>query len=424
MQTYEIELGIIGSLLLDNKIVGRVCERLKPDMFTSATLGRIYLEYLRAYDLNKSPTLAEIQQNCISDDYPETDVNDALMQAAKSNTLSTEIVANAEVIIREYKVRQADAMIHGTVLEGSRVNEQIGSLIGMLEGLVEERQTRTFTLAEIAEANKGNYFTPYRKRQILTGTPIDRQTGGIEGGDVVVIAARPGAGKSVFAAQMAINWAKSGLKVGYYNLEMQPEQMYERWLANESGIPMAKIRKAISADEDEWRRFNIANEVFAQVGGNLVVTSEPKTVSDIRREIRHMDYDVLLIDYMQLLAPEESYQGNRAAQVADISRGIKSIAMEYNIPVIAMSQLNRASEMRKNNEPSMAELRESGAIEQDASIVILMWKDNEDEKIRNFNVAKCRQGIPGRCYMVFDGSHARFTDGDGNPFEKGADDGD
>ena len=98
--------------------------------------------------------------------------------------------------------------------------------------------------------------------------------------------------------------------------------------------------------------------------------------------------------------------------------------MEYNIPVIAMSQLNRASEMRKNNEPSMAELRESGAIEQDASIVILMWKDNEDEKIRNFNVAKCRQGIPGRCYMVFDGSHARFTDGDGNPFEKGADDGD
>lgn len=423
MQTYDIELGIIGSLLLDNKIVSRVCERLKPEMFTSATLGRIYLEYLRAYDTGKDPTLAEIQQNCIGDDYPEVDVSDALMNAAKSNTLSTEIVANAEVIIREYRVRQAEAAIRGTVLEGSKVNEQIGNLIGMLEGIIEEKKVGTYTLAEIAEANKGHYFTSDRRKRILTGTPIDRQTGGFEGGDVVIIAARPGVGKSVLAAQMALNWAKSGLRVGYYNLEMNPEQMYERWLASESGIPMAKIRKAETADESEWRRFNIANEVFDDVGDNLFVTSGAKTVTDISREIRHMDYDVLLIDYMQLLGSEESYQGNRAAQVADISRNIKAIAMEHKIPVIALSQLNRASEMRKTNEPSMAELRESGAIEQDASIVILMWKDNEDEKIRNFNVAKCRQGIPGRCYMVFDGSHARFTDGDGNPFEKGADDG-
>ena len=123
---------------------------------------------------------------------------------------------------------------------------------------------------------------------------------------------------------------------------------------------------------------------------------------------------------MQLLEPEGTYQGNRAAEVADISRGIKAIAMENKIPVIALSQLNRASELKKSKEPTMAELRESGAIEQDASIVILMWKEGDNDE-RQFNVAKCRQGVPGKCSMTFDGSHARFIDDD-NPFKEGKND--
>lgn len=422
MDTYGTELGIIASLQMDPKMIGRVHDKLRPEMFTSATLGRIYLEYLRAYDLNKSPTMAEIQQNCISDDFPEQDINYALVEAAKSTVLSTEIIPNADVIAREYRVRQCEDLIRNTKLEGGKVDEQIGGLIAGLESVMIQKKNETLSLAEIVAANKSSYFTSERKRQLFTGTCLDRQIGGLEPGDVAVIAARPAVGKSVFSGQMALNWAKSGVKVGYYNLEMQPSQMYERWLANESGIAMQQIRKATTANEGDWRRFNIANEVLETIGGNLYVTSGPKTVSDIKRESRHMDYDVIIIDYMQLLTPEGTYQGNRAAEVADISRGIKSIAMEYKIPVIAMSQLNRASEMRKSSEPSMSELRESGAIEQDASIVILMWKDNENKELRMFNVAKCRQGIPGKCSMIFDGSHARFID-ENNPFtEKGADD--
>ena len=422
MDTYETELSIIASLQMDPKMVGRVCDVLKPEMFTSATIGRIYLEYLRAYDLNKTPTIAEIQQNCISDDYPQQDINYALVEAAKATVLSTDIIPNADVIAREYRVRQGENLIRNTKLEGSKVDEQIGGLITGLESIMIQKKNETLSLAEIAAANKLCYFTAERKKQLFTGTCLDKQIGGLEPGDVAVIAARPAVGKSVFSGQLALNWAKSGIKVGYYNLEMQPSQMYERWLANESGIAMQQIRKATTANEGDWRRFNIANEVFESIGGNLYVTSGPKTVSDIKRESKHMDYDVIIIDYMQLLTPEGAYQGNRAAEVADISRGIKAIAMEYKIPVIAMSQLNRASEMRKSNEPSMSELRESGSIEQDASIVVLMWKDNENNELRMFNVAKCRQGIPGKCSMIFDGSHARFID-ENNPFtEKGADD--
>jgi replicative DNA helicase len=210
---------------------------------------------------------------------------------------------------------------------------------------------------------------------------------------------------------MALNWAKQGLRVGYYNLEMQPEQLYERWLASESGIKMGTIRKATSATEDVWRRFNVANEVFAQVVVNLVVTSGTKTVGAIRREIRHMNYDVLVIDYMQLLEPEGTYQGNRAAEVADISRGIKAIAMENKIPVIALSQLNRASELKKSKEPTMAELRESGAIEQDASNIFVMWNlKTEGEK--GLNIEKQRQGVLGGVVFQFDGDHMTFVETD------------
>lgn len=414
MNTYEVEESIIGALLIDSSLVGKVCETLKPEMFTSSVLGRIYLEYLRAYDIGKKPTYAEIQQNCIGDNYSEADIADALLRAAGNTVISTEISGSAEVIAKEYRVRQVELTIRNMALDGSKVDEQLADLIGQLERIVERKKVDTFTLAEIAEANKGHYFTADRKRQIFTGTRIDNQTGGLEGGDVIILAARPAVGKSVFAGQMALNWAKSGLRVGYYNLEMQPDQLYERWLASESGIKMGTIRKATTASEDIWKRFNIANEVFSQIGGNLIITSGTKKVSEIRREIRHMNYDVLIIDYMQLLEPEGTYQGNRAAEVADISRGIKGIAMENRIPVIALSQLNRASELKKSKEPTMAELRESGAIEQDASIVILMWKE-EDSDERLFNIAKCRQGVPGKCSMTFDGAHARFVE-DENPW--------
>lgn len=410
MNTYDIEERIIGALLLDSSAVGKICDTLEPEMFTSSVLGRIYLEYLRAYDKGKTPTYGEIQQNCISDSFTETDVNDALMRAATNTVMSVRIEGDAEVVAKEYRVRMAEMAVRNARFDGSNIDEQVGELIENLEKIVERKKQTTFTLAEIVERVKGNYFTEKKKKQLYTGTKLDVKLEGFEGGDVVVLAARPAVGKSVFAAQMAMGWAKKGLRVGYYNLEMQPSQLYERWLAAESGIHMGQIRHATSASEEEWKRFNAANDVFMTKCKNLYVSNGPKTVSEIRREMRHMAYDVLLIDYMQLLKPEGAYMGNRTAEVGDISRGIKGIAMEFDIPVIALSQLNRASESRKNQEPTMAELRESGAIEQDASTVILMWKDADNDDGRLFNVAKCRQGVPGKCLMYFDGAHARFLD--------------
>lgn len=410
MDTYDTEERIIGALQLDSTAVGKICDTLKPEMFTSAVLGRIYLEYLRAYDNGKPPTYGEIQQNCISDSFTETDINDALMRAATNTVLSVRIEGDAEVIAKEYRVRMAEMAVRNARFDGSNVDDQIGELIGNLEKIVENKKASTYSLEEINNSFSGDYFTDKKKKQLFTYTPLDERLEGFEGGDVVVIAARPAVGKSVFAGQVAMNWAKSGLRVGYYNLEMQPHQLYERWLSAESGIPLSTMRHATSVSEEEWGKFNSAKDVFDKIGKNLFLTSGPRTVGEIRREMRHMAYDVLLIDYMQLLKPEGVYRGNRAAEVGDISRGIKEIAMEFDIPVIAMSQLNRQSESRKNQEPTMAELRESGAIEQDASTVILMWKDVDNENVRMFNVAKCRQGFPGKCSMYFDGAHARFLD--------------
>ena len=126
-----------------------------------------------------------------------------------------------------------------------------------------------------------------------------------------------------------------------------------------------------------------------------------------------MDYDIIIIDYMQLLKAETTYRGNRAAEVGEISRAIKNLAMELNIPIIALSQLNRVSEMKDTKEPTMAELREAGNIEQDASVIILLWNLNADDKTKKgCKVEKNRQGNTGKVVMRFNGDLMKFEETD------------
>ena len=134
-------------------------------------------------------------------------------------------------------------------------------------------------------------------------------------------------------------------------------------------------------------------------------------MSEIRSESRHMGYDILIIDYLQLLRTDKEYRGNRYAEVGDISKAIKALAMELNIPVIALSQLNRASEVRETKEPTMAELREAGDIEQDASVIILMWNLSQgDQTKKGCKVEKQRQGKTGKIVLNFNGDLMKFEE--------------
>ena len=142
-----------------------------------------------------------------------------------------------------------------------------------------------------------------------------------------------------------------------------------------------------------------------------MITTGSKSVNEIRSESRHMGYDIIIIDYLQLLKSDKEYRGNRYAEVGAISKAIKSLAMELNIPIIALSQLNRVSETRDTKEPTMAELREAGDIEQDASVIILMWNlSQEDNSKKGCKVEKQRQGQTGKVVMNFNGDLMRFEE--------------
>ena len=183
-------------------------------------------------------------------------------------------------------------------------------------------------------------------------------------------------------------------------------------IARESGIPLHRIRTGTKylSDEEEIR-FASANDVLSRVP-NLYFVTGGQTVSDIRRIIKEKKAEVAIVDYLQLITPENNYKGNRYAEVGAISHGIKAIARDMNIPIIVLTQLNREVEKRKDKKPTMADLRESGDVEQDASVIMLLYNENEDYDCRKcLRLEKNRQGSKGTYFLDFDGANMMFTQG-------------
>lgn len=410
--SFIAEQQVIGSLLMDNECMSDICGLLEPDMFTSEILGRIYKEFQRAYDNCCAIDIPIIEQNLRSDNFPSDLIIAEIKECMSSTITSATVNQNANVIVNDYKAHRLDKFLNTIKVSPTNLKEQIRALQEELEVLQDKRQEKSKTLAEIAKENKGNYFKERDVNPLYLGfDKLDELLGGLEGGDMIVIGARPAVGKSALVTQITSNLARQGKRIGFYNLEMQNKQVYERFVVSESGIGLTRLRRAIRFLGDEEERFNKANETLEKAENIVITSGGAKSVSDIRSESRHMDYDIIIIDYMQLLKAEATYRGNRAAEVGEISRSIKNLAMELNIPIIALSQLNRASEMKETKEPTMAELREAGNIEQDASVIMLMWNlDANDRTKKGCKVEKNRQGNTGKVVMRFNGDLMRFEE--------------
>ena len=277
-----------------------------------------------------------------------------------------------------------------------------------LEAMKENDTVKIHALNEIVDSISDGYFKEPDTEPLYTGLEkLDNTLGGLEGGDMIVIGARPAVGKSAFVTQIAINLADRKKKIAFYNLEMSDKQVYERLLSRKSRIGLNRIRRARSFLGDEKDRFDKANQELKK--STLFIRSGAVTVSQIRNECRHLDLDCIVIDYIQLLRSDIHYQ-SRANEVGAISKAIKALAMELNIPIIALSQLSRVSEMRQDKVPTMGELREAGDIEQDASIILLMWNIVDDKK--GLKVEKNRQGILSTEVLRFDGDNMQFIETD------------
>lgn len=409
--SYLAEQNVIGSLILDKNCMDEIYNVLSADMFTSELLGKMYLEFQKGYDNRYDVNTAVIVQKICSDHFPEYLIIEEIKNCTINTTTSATVKSYADVIVSEYKARRLDNILGAIKVSPDDVSGQIGRIIASLESLQDGKSAASKNLPEIVRENKDKYFRDNEEEKTYIGfSKLDDLLGGLEGGDMIVIGARPAVGKSAFVTQITSNLAERGKKVGFYNLEMQEKQVYERFVVSQSGIGLTRLRRAKKFLGDEKERFDKANEVLEKKD-NIVITTGSKSVSEIRAESRHMGYDIIIIDYLQLLKSEKEYRGNRYAEVGAISKAIKSLAMELNIPIIALSQLNRVSEARDTKEPTMAELREAGDIEQDASVIILMWNLSQDDKSKKgCKVEKQRQGQTGSIVMNFNGNLMRFEE--------------
>lgn len=396
---------------MDNGRTSQVADKLRKEMFKNALYGDIFEQFIDGMNENAEVNPVTVK-SALSGKYEDDLLDKTLVNSVKEVDLSISFKSCVDNILNDYKVKVYGDKIKGSLPKTGEVNDAIRQMIAELESLLEEKQEEIKSVSDLVKENKDNYFKPgiEKKKTYFGLRELDRMVGGVEGGDVVILAARPAVGKSALALQIIDYNANKGKRVGYFNLEMQENQVYERMAARASGIEMARIRNATRFLNDEEQKFTKGNEILMKYE-NVFVRSGSATVNDLRLAVKNGNYDVVVLDYLQLLKPNKSRGANRYAEVGDISRGVKAIAMDFDVPIIALSQLNRASEGKEDREPNMSELRESGDIEQDASVIIMLWNSDKDDKTKKkIKVDKARQGRLGTQELTFSGATMIFTE--------------
>ena len=408
--SFESEKGVIGCILMDSGTLFN-CQELKANMFSEKILGLIYYRAQGLYDNMKSANVTELVLACKSEKLDENTIRTCLRECILSVSTSQEIKSYVKLTIDDYKCKETKRYlegIHEKIFPAS-VTDSLRDINAFTEAMLSNDKPEYSGAKELSEEFKSKRFCTREKERVSIGIEsIDYLTGGLEGGDVTVIGARPSVGKTALATQM-VSYACSCKKhVGYYSLEMSKSQVYDRFISLLSGIDLGHLRNATSFLNDDYDRFNRANVIFSDYKLDIV-TSKTK-VSDIMMSARHRGYDLIVVDYLQLIKPEKNYSGNKTAEVGTISRALKELSTALDVPVILLSQLNRASELRDTKEPTMADLRESGDIEQDASIIILMWNTSEDRTHKGAKLEKNRNGKLGKVNLDFDGDHMKFVE--------------
>ena len=424
-EVYTEESVIYALLMSDGEAITKLPQELNGEMFQDEVFANAYGIYQNHIYNGEKVSLAVLEQKLVSSlgGMPAKTVEDKIRQVLNGYYNTATAKQDAQAIIQSYKARRFNDLLNRVQAEPETLSQSIDYLQAEFENLKTDNSVRTKSLPQIVRENKGNYFRESDKPKYDLEFPtLNELIGGLDDFGITIIAARPAVGKSAFAAQITMHFCNIGKKVAYFNLEMSEKQIYERFLSAASGIGIQRIRRAIEFTGDEKERFDKANELLEQKD-KIIITTGSQSVSKIRAEMKNKDYDMVIVDYLQLVKPEGRYRGNRFAEVGEISHSLKGLATDFHIPVIVLSQLNRVSAGRENKEPTMSELRESGDIEQDASTIILLWNLDEDGRKKGCKVDKNRQGRIGKVTMMFNGDLMKFeelTDSEG--FEKITDD--
>ena len=424
----EAEQAVLGSILIDSRCITDVVGTVKPEDFyleqNREIFETIYTMFNYSQTIDPVTVLDKMKElGCYHDNSRAYIVQ--LM----------DITPTAVNVGRYAKIVQEKALLRGLGKAAGEISEMVSEQVGTSAEILEASERKIYALRKGERGDSLEHIgtTLHRVFDRLTELAesdsaipglstglrdLDTKINGLNNSDLLLVAARPAMGKSAFALNIGVNVAKKYKKtVAVFNLEMSREQLAMRLLANESFVELQKLATG-KLNEEEWTKLCMASGALSQT--DIRIDDNPSvTVADISAKCRRLDnLGLVIIDYLQLMQGSGYGRNseNRVTVVGEISRSLKIMAKELNVPVICLSQLSRAVESRTDKRPILSDLRESGAIEQDADSVMFLYRDeyynqNTEEKgIAECIVAKNRHGETGTVKMQWIGQYQTFTD--------------
>ena len=425
----ESEQAVIGSMLTDKEAVSAAIEVLKPEDFYREDNRTIFEAILNLYGRSEPIDIITLKSELSSmgkfeavggleyiaelpDKVPTTANVEQYIKIVEEKSVLRNLIKTAnEIITLGYdQTQEVDGIIDGAEKKIFEVMQKKNQ-----KGYTPIKDILVETFTELEQL--------YNQKQRITGIPtgfsdLDFRTSGLHNSDLILVAARPAMGKSAFALNIATNAAvRAKVPVAIFSLEMSKEQMTSRILCSEAMVDSNKVRTG-KIDDEEWSKLAAASGELSEA--NIYIDDTPGiSIMEIRAKCRKMKIEknigLVVIDYLQLVQGSGKRGGSREQEIAEISRSLKILAKEINVPVIALSQLSRAPEQRPDHRPMLSDLRESGSIEQDADIVMFLYRDdyyNEDSEKKNIAeviLAKHRAGSTGTVELLWLGNYTKFA---------------
>lgn len=428
-QSIDAEMSLLGAVLIDEEIIADVSEQVGPKDFYDKRHHTVFAAMMRLYERHKPVDLLTLTEELKKKDQLEIVGGSAyLTELTNYVPTAAHAVAYAELVaqkaVRRRLIKASSEISEMGFDEDTTTQELLEKAEAELFSVsdqslkqdlvsIESILTESFDRIEELHRNKGQL------RGIRTGyRDLDDMTAGLQRSDLIILAARPAMGKTTLVTNLAYNVATiAKLPVLFFSLEMSKEQLIDRMLADASGVDSWNIRTGNLSDDD----FSKLSEAMGEMAEAPIFIDDTPGLSvlEMRTKGRRAAHDqplgLIIVDYLQLMQSNGNHNGNRVQEVSEISRGLKLIARELNVPVIALSQLSRSVESRTPPVPQLSDLRESGSIEQDADIVSFIYRpgyyepDNpEVQNITDLIIAKHRNGPVGKVQLYFHPERLRF----------------
>lgn len=428
-QNIEAEQAVLGAVFLEQEALVTATEIIRPEDFYRTAHQRIFQTMIDISEKREPVDLvtvtAELEERKLLDEVGGvsylTDLANAVPTAANVQYYAS--IVEEKSLLRKL-IRAATQIVSDGYAQSEELSEILSNAERSIMEISQRRTDRSFRLIKDVLMETYEYIEMLSNRQgDVTGVPsgyidLDKMTSGFQNSDLIIVAARPSVGKTAFALNIAQNAAaRAGCPVAIFSLEMSAQQLVQRMLCAEGNIEAHKLRTGKDLTDEDWQKLTMAIGTLSRAP--IFIDDSPGiTVNEIRAKCRRLKAEhnlgMVMIDYLQLIHGR-GRTDNRQQEISEISRTLKGIARELNVPVIALSQLSRAVEQRQDKRPMMSDLRESGSIEQDADIVSFLYRDDyydhesERKNIIEILIAKQRNGPVGKVELMFLKEYNKFV---------------